>query len=161
VAQGVKELALIWVEEKKTTVKASLVSLNRVILFSSIAFLTGIARLILDVRFVPEVFSAMPENQPGQTALVMLMFIALFGGWLWAMLVAARDSRRGLIAVLLFNLIITFAWGVGTLVAFCPAPCPVAAPLTDIVTWSNVIVGLVAALAVGLYLRSKPAIANP
>lgn len=135
--------------------KNSFLSLNAVITFSGIAFLSGVARLILDVRFVPEVFQAMPEDAPGQTALVMLIFIALFGGWLWALLAAHRDSQRGLIALLIFNLIIVFAWGLSTLAVLCPFPCPVAPPLTDIVTWSNVIFGLIATTAVGIYLRSK------
>ena len=126
-----------------------------VIILSSVAFLTGIARLILDVRFVPEVYNAMPENQPAQVALVMALFVTLFAGWLWALLSATHDNRRGLIALLIFDLLMAFGWGLSTLVAFCPTPCATAWPLTDVVTWSNVIVGLLAALAVVLSLRSK------
>src|SRR5215475_6686770 len=103
--------------------KTSAVSLNTVLLLSCITFLTGIARLILDVRFVPEVFSAMPENQPGQVALVIALFVAFFAGWLWALLSTARDSRRGLIALLIFDLLLAVAWGLSTLVTFCPTPC--------------------------------------
>jgi hypothetical protein len=131
-----------------------------VITLSSGAFLTGIARLILDVRFVPEVFNAMPENQPGQVAIVMALFVTLFGGWLRALLSASHDSRRGLVALLIFNLIITFGWGLGTVVAFCPTPCRAVFPLTDIVTWSNVIVGLIATIAVGIRIVSKSRLAN-
>src|SRR5690349_8087798 len=94
--------------ETKTTMKTSSLSLNAANLLSSIAFLTGIARLILDVRFVPEVLNAMPESQPGQVALVMALFVALFGGWLWALLAATRDNRRGLIALLIFDLLMAF-----------------------------------------------------
>ena len=135
--------------------KTSSLSLNVAILLSSIAYLTGIARLILDVRFVPEVFNAMPETQPGQVTQVMALFVAFFGGWLWALLSATRDNRRGLIALLVFDLLMAVAWGVSTLVAFCPTPCAVAWPLTDVVTWSNVIVGLLAVLAVVISLRSR------
>jgi hypothetical protein len=141
--------------EEEHKLNATSRSLNTTIVLSVLAFLTGIARLILDVRFVPEVFSALPEDQPGQTALVILLFVVLDGGWLWALITAARSSRRGLIALLILNLILGFGWGLGTLVAFCPIPCQVAKPLTDMVTLSNVIVGLAAALAIGLYLRSK------
>lgn len=135
-------------------------SLKAAIVLSAIGFLTGIARLMLDVRFVPEVVDMMPEDQPGQVAVVMLIFIVLFGIWLWTLLAAARESRRGLIALLLVNLILVFAWGFATAVAFCPTPCPVASPLTDIVTWSNMIVGLAATIAVGFYLISKRRIAS-
>jgi hypothetical protein len=134
--------------------KTTFLSLNAVILISGIAFLTGIARLILEVRFVTEIVNAMPENQPAQAALVMLPFILLFSGWLWALLSANRNHRRGLAGLLIFNLILALAWGFATVVAFCPTPCPVAPPLTDIVTWANVIVGLIAATAVWQYLRS-------
>lgn len=130
-------------------------SLNIAILVSVIAYLTGIARLMLDLRFVPEVFSAMLEDQPGQTALVMLFFLAIYGGWLWALLMAARGLRRGLIALLICNFVLSFAWGLMTAVALCPTPCAVAAPLTDIVTWSTMVVGLIGAGAVGVYLRSE------
>jgi hypothetical protein len=140
--------------------RTSFLSLSAVITLSSVAFLTGIARLILEVRFVPEVYSAMPENQPGQVALMILVFVVLFGGWLWALLAASHGSRRGLVALLIFNLVITFGWGLGTVVAFCPTPCRTVFPLTDIVTWSNVIVGLVATIAVGLRLVSKSRLAN-
>jgi hypothetical protein len=135
------------------TMKLSFVSLNTVILVSSIAFLSGIARLMLEVRFVTEIVNAMPEDQPAQSALVMLPFILLFSGWLWALLSANRNHRRGLIGLLIFNLILALAWGFATVVSFCPTPCPVAPPLTDIVTWTNVIVGFIAAIIVGLYLR--------
>jgi heme/copper-type cytochrome/quinol oxidase subunit 3 len=130
------------------------ISLNTVILLSGVAFITGIARLMLEVRFVTEIVNAMPEDQPAQTALVMLPFILLFSGWLWALLSATRNHRRGLIGLLIFNLILALAWGGGTVVSFCPTPCFVAPPLTDIVTWMNVIVGFIAAAAVGIYLRS-------
>src|SRR5262245_24602219 len=143
------------IETKTPMKKTASLSLNIAIVLSSIAFLTGIARLILDVRFVPEVVNAMPETQPGQVALVMALFGAMFGGWLWALLSATRDNRRGQIALLIFDLLMAFGWGLSTLLVFCPTPCAVASPLTDIVTWSNVIVGLPAALAVVLSLRSK------
>jgi heme/copper-type cytochrome/quinol oxidase subunit 3 len=130
--------------------------LNTVILISSLAFLSGIARLMLEVRFVTEIVNAMPEDQPAQAALVMLPFILLFSGWLWALLSANRNSRRGLIGLLIFNLILALAWGLATAVSFCPTPCFVAPPLTDIVVWANIIIGFIAAIAVGVYLFSKP-----
>jgi hypothetical protein len=130
------------------------ITLTSVMLLSGIAFLTGIARLMLDMRFVPEVMNAMPETQPLQTGGVMLFFIVIFAGWLWALLAANRNSRGGLWTLLMFNLVIVLIWGLSTLLVFCPTPCWVAAPLTDIVTWANVIVGLLATIATGLYLNS-------
>ena len=132
-------------------------SLKAALVLSVIGFLTGIARLILDVRFVPDFVDMMPEDQPGQVAVGMLIFIAVFGVWLWVLLAAARESRRGLIALLLVNLVLVFAWGFATATAFCPMPCPVASPLTDIVTWANMIVGLAASAVAGFALvKSRP-----
>jgi hypothetical protein len=129
------------------------ISLNTVIALSGLAYLTGIARLILEVRFVPEIMNAMPDDQPGQVALVMLVPLAFFGGWLWALLALVGKWRGGLIAALIFALVLAFAWGLPTIVSFCPTPCATVAPLTDIVTWANVIVGLIAAIAIGFYMR--------
>lgn len=109
--------------------------------------------MILEVRFVTEIVNALPPNQPGQVALVMLPIVVFFGGWLWALLAAVRNSRAGLIAALIFSLLLAFGWGLPTALIFCPTPCATVAPLTDIVTWSNVIIGLVAAIAVGFYVQ--------
>jgi heme/copper-type cytochrome/quinol oxidase subunit 3 len=133
--------------------KKSFLSLNAIILLASLAYLSGIARLILEVRFVPEIMNAMPANQPTQGALVMVIFILIFSGWLWALLAASRDKRRGLIGLLLFSLLLAFGWGVPTVVSFCPTPCATVWPLTDIVTWANIIMGAIAALAIVLYMR--------
>jgi hypothetical protein len=133
------------------------ISLNTVLIFSGLAFLTGIARLILEVRFVPEIMNAMPADQPGQVALVMLVPLVFFGGWLWALLALIAKWRGGLIAAIIFPLILAFAWGLPTIMSFCPTPCATVAPLTDIITWANVIVGVVAALTVGFYMRGAKA----
>ena len=79
---------------------------------------------------------------------------ALLGGYLWALLVALKGSRRSLIAVLIFTLLLPVGIGVGTLISFCPSPCPTAWPLGEIVNWTNLIAGLAAVASVGLYLRT-------
>jgi hypothetical protein len=132
------------------------VSSNTAVALSAIAFLTGIARLILEIRFVPEIFNAMPEDQPGQSAIIILIFVVFFGGWLWSLIAAARGGKVGLIGLLVFGLLLALPWGLGTVVMFCPTPCEVAWPLQDIIAWSNVIIGISAAAATGLALRAKP-----
>jgi hypothetical protein len=129
-----------------------LMSLNAAIALSVIAFLTGLARLILDVRFVSE-FANFMGDQPGQVALVMLVFIAFFGGWVWALLVAVRGGRGGLIGALVCSLLLALGWGLATVLVLCPTPCPTVSPLGDIIIWANLIFGLVAAVALGLQLR--------
>ena len=58
--------------------KKSVFSLNVVMLLASLAYLSGIARLMLEVRFVPEIMNAMPADQPTQVALIMLPIVLFF-----------------------------------------------------------------------------------
>ncbi len=126
-------------------------SLNGAIALSVIAFLTGLARLLLDARFVPE-FADFMGDQPGQVALVMLVFIVFFGGWVWTLLAAVRGSRGGLVGALVFSLLLALGWGLSTVLVLCPTPCPTLSPLGDIIIWANLISGLVASIALGLQL---------
>jgi hypothetical protein len=80
--------------------------------------------------------------------------MALFGGWLWALLVAVRGSRRGLIAALLFDLLLWLGIAVGTLVAYCPSPCATAGGLMETANWLNLITGLLAGVALAANLMS-------
>lgn len=128
------------------------VSLNGAITLSVIAFLTGLARLMLDARFVSE-FANFMGDRPGQVALVMLVFIAFFGGWVWALLAAVRGGRGGLIGALVCSLLLALGEGLTTVLVFCPTPCPTVSPLGDIIIWANLISGLVASVALGLQLR--------
>lgn len=125
-------------------------SLNGAITLSVIALLTFIGRTFLDYRYVYDQFFP----RPGQAAVSILINMALFGGWIWALLAASRGSQGGLIATLIFNLLLLFGVAVGTLVAYCPSPCPTAWPLMEIANWANLITGLIAAVAVGLRLRA-------
>ncbi len=127
-------------------------SLNGAITLSVIAFLTGLARLMLDVGFVSE-FANFMGDRPGQVALVMLVFIAFFGGWVWALLAAVRGGRGGLIGALVCSLLLALGWGLTTVLILCPTPCPTVSPLGDIIIWANLISGLAAAVALGLQLR--------
>ena len=129
-----------------------ILSLNGAITLSVIAFLTGLARLMLDMRFVSE-FADFMGNQPGQVALVMLIFMAFFGGWVWALLAAVRGSRGGLIGALVCSLLLALGEGLTTVLVFCPTPCRTVSPLGDIIIWANLISGLAAAAALGLQLR--------
>lgn len=131
--------------------KAWFTSLNGAIALSMIALLTFLGRTFLDFQYV------MPDFFPssGQTALGVVVYMALFGGWLWGLLAAVRGSRGGLIALLVFNLLLPFGAGVATLVSWCPSPCPTAWPLMEIANWTNLLLGLLAAVSVGLRLRQS------
>jgi len=134
-------------------------SRNGAITLSVVAFLTGLARLMLDARFVSE-FANFMGDQPGQVAMVMLVYIVFFGGWIWALLAAVRGGRGGLIGALVFSLLLALGEGLTALLVFCPTPCPTISPLGDIIIWANLISGLVAAAALGLQLRQQRTASN-
>lgn len=126
-------------------------SLTGPITLSSIAFLAGLAQLMLFVRFLPlEYAGFLPEDQPGQVALGMLPLLAVYGGWVWALLAAARGSRGGLVAALMYGVVMALA-GLGNVLVFCGGPCA-AWPVGDIIQWANVTSGLVASVAIGAQL---------
>ena len=133
--------------------KAWFTSLNVAITLSVIAFILSISRTFLDFQFV------FPETSPslGMVAIAIGFYTIVFGGWLWALLVGVQGRRAGLIAALLFALLLPFGGGIATLVAFCPTPCATAGGLMEIANWANLITGLLAAVVVGLRLRQTSA----
>lgn len=126
-------------------------SVNGAITLSVIALLVFLGRTFVDFQYVYGGFAP----SPGPAALAVLINMALFGGWFWGLLAAVRGSRRGLIAVLVFNLLFLFGIAVGTLVAYCPSPCPTAWPSMEIANWSNLLFGLLASVATGRYLQQS------
>lgn len=124
-------------------------SLNAAIVLAVIALLTFMGGTFLDYQFVFNEFFP----SPGQAAMVTLINVALFGGWIWALLAASRGARGGLIATLVFTLLFFFVIAVSTLVVYCPSPCAIAWPVMEIANWAKLITGLIAAVAIGLQLR--------
>jgi hypothetical protein len=129
-------------------------SLEGAVTLSAVAFVVFVARSLLDFQFV---IGQEVASTTAQEAIAVLFYTALVGGWLWAMFAAARSSRAGLIAALLFDLVFAFGLGIGTLVSFCPSPCPTAGGLMETANWANLVTGLLAVVATGLYLRQSPA----
>jgi hypothetical protein len=130
-------------------------SLNVAITLAAIAFLTIVMHLLFAMRFLPGIGNSLPEDQPDRVVVVLLLLVAFVGGWLWALLASVRNSRVGLIALLIFSLLGAVGWGVSSVVVFCRARCAVVWPVAEVINWSNVISRLATALAIGFYLRSK------
>jgi hypothetical protein len=134
-------------------------SVRGALTLAAIAFLGGLAQVILIVGFVSEFARFVRQDQPGQLALVILVFLGYFGGWVWALLAAARGSRSGLIGALIFSLVLALLWSLPNIVVFCPAApfgsgCA-AWPVGDILQWAGLVVGLAASAALGLQLRRR------
>lgn len=131
-------------------------SLNGAVTLSVLAMLTLLARTVgLDAMFVLPDEMGVRQDQPAIVALIVLCTVALFGGWIWALLVAMRGSRRGLIAALVLSLLSGLLGGM-TLLVLCPDGCAVR-PLGNIIVWAEFIIGLAASLALGLQLWGKRA----
>ena len=128
--------------------------LDGAIALSVLALLTLLARTIgLDAMFVLPGEMGVRQDQPATVALIVLWTTALFGGWIWALLVATRGGSVGLIAALIFSLL-SGILGALTLLVLCPDGCAVW-PLGSILVWAELITGLAASLALGLQLRRK------
>jgi hypothetical protein len=128
-------------------------SLDGTITLTAIALLSLIGRTFVDFQFV------YPEFASGalMAGLSVLSMVALFGGFLWGLLAATRGSRGGLIACLIFTVLLSLGGGIGTLVSLCPSPCQTAWPVMEIANWSNLLTGALAVSAQIIQLRQgKP-----
>ena len=127
-------------------------SLNSAITLSVIALLTFLGRGFMDWRYeYPLQDPAGAWDIPGA-----LIYMALAGGWIWGLLAAMQGSRRGLIALLIFALVLDVLLALATYFIFCPpwTGCE-GWPNAWLWNWANLISGLLAAIAVGIQLRRE------
>jgi hypothetical protein len=125
-------------------------SLNGAITLSVIGFLTWLGRLFLDWKY----------EMRGSDTINVLWSVALVGGWVWAMLAAIRGSRRGLIACLIFALLLDLGFAFATFFFWCPPASCRGFPFISGLwrwTWAQLISGLLAVIALVLQLRQKQA----
>src|SRR5215510_15686502 len=92
-------------------------SLNGAITLSVIALLTFIGRLFMDWRYEAQLMGAAGSIQETFNVLLLLAFA---GGWVWAMLVAIRGSRGGLLACLIFALLLDLGFAFAMFFFWCP-----------------------------------------
>jgi len=119
------------------------------LLLSGMAMPSFMGRTFIDYGYV------FPEMGVSTADLLPITFgvLAFYGGWLWALIAAGRENRKGVAILLVYNLLLII-FGVSTFTTLCPSPCRTAWPTAEILMWSNVIVGVVAVLLVVLQLRS-------
>lgn len=125
------------------------VSQSTILKLTFAALLVFLARTFIDYQYVYSDFGL----NTGMMALTMLINLALFGGWIWGLLAMVHGSRRWAIAVLGINLFFLLVVAVGTQVAFCPSPCQTAWPLAEIANWLSLILGILATVALAIYVR--------
>jgi hypothetical protein len=134
-------------------VKTWFTSLNGAIALSVLALLAFLARVMgLDAMFVLPGEMGVSQAQPGTVALIMLLVVVFFGGWIWALLAAVRGGWTGLIVTLILSLLSGLG-GAYTLLALCGDKGCAAWPVGNIVVWAELLFGLAAAAALGLHLQ--------
>lgn len=127
-------------------------SLNGTITTSVVALLSFLGRTFLDYRYI--FAEEYPSWGPGVIGLATLSYLAIAGGWIWALLAAAGGSRGASTALLGFALLTGLGLGAASILAFWP-PMQSATPVGEIALLSNLVFGLLAALAVWLQLRQS------
>jgi hypothetical protein len=127
-------------------------SLNGAIVLSLLALLSNVWRGFLDAMFV------LPHEygEEGVLQLAAIIFTLLFAGWAWALFAAWRGSRRGLVAAIAINALVLVAVPVSWLLFYCPAECRAEAGIFNLANTLNLLLGLLAAVALGLQFRQAP-----
>jgi hypothetical protein len=119
------------------------------IILSLAALLSFLARTFFDFRFVYEEIGL----GISPLALVTVLNLAFFAGWIWALIAASHCSRKALYVLLGFDALLIL-FGIATLISFCPSPCRTAWPLGEVLIWLNLLFGIPAFVAVILALRT-------
>jgi hypothetical protein len=119
------------------------------IILSLAALLSLLGRTFLDFRFVYEEIGL----GIAWLALVTVLNLAFFAGWIWALIAASHRSRKALYVLLGFDALLIL-FGIATLISFCPSPCRTAWPLGEVLIWSNLLFGIPAFVSVILALRT-------
>ena len=123
---------------------------------SAAALLSLLARTFVDYRFV--------YGELGFDAralgLTMLVHLAICGSWIWA-LVAASHARRWAMSVLLGYDLLVVAFGLYTMTTLCPSPCRTGWPMGEVSIWSNLLIGVPAAVFAAMMVFRRPSAVAP
>jgi hypothetical protein len=125
-------------------------SLSGAITLSTIALLFFLGRGFMDWRYeYPIQDPAGAWDIPGA-----LIYMALTGVWIWGLLAASKGSRRGLITLLIFALVLDVLLALATYFIFCPpwTGCE-GWPNAWLWNWTQLIAGLISVIVLGLQLR--------
>jgi len=122
------------------------------VVLSAAAFLAFLERALLDWRYVFPEF--VPKTDTVTAAVSVAFYVACAAAWLWALSAASRGSRGGLRALLVLALLFGVVMGVATPTALCRFPCQTAWPLMEVSNWVGLVIGVLAAAAATIRLRS-------
>jgi hypothetical protein len=122
------------------------------LMLSGAALLSFLARTFVDYRFV----YAELGFDVRTVGFSILLHLALLGSWIWALVAASHARRRGMYVLLAYNVLVA-AFGLYTMTKLCPSPCRTGWPVGEITIWSNLLIGLTAALlaAMSVFRQSR------
>lgn len=118
-------------------------SLRGALVLSLLTLVSQVWRGFLDAMFVMPV----EYGDEGTLQLVAVIYTVLFAGWALAIWSAGRGSRRGLVATFVLNGLVLLAIPVGFLLFYCPADCRADAGVFNLVNSLNLVLGLLAGIA--------------
>jgi hypothetical protein len=123
---------------------------NVAITASVLALLSLLSRTFIDYHVVyAEVGAA------DSLGILTLINLAFFGGWIWALVSAARMGRRAMFVLLGYDVLLVL-FGLVTVTSLCPLPCHTLWPLGSISIVSNLVIGIPAVVLVWRSLRRSP-----
>ncbi len=119
------------------------------LILSGASLLSLLAREFVDYAFVYHEIG-ISTSRFGTVTLVALAF---FAGWIWALVAASHESRRAMIVLVIYSGILIL-FGAATMISLCPSPCRTAWPTGEIAIWSNLVIGVPAAIVAVLSART-------
>lgn len=119
---------------------------------SLLALAISLGRTLIDWGFV---FPELGLIDPLGVFVTLVFYVAIFTGWIVAILGIAAGRRAGLWASLGFTLVLNVALGLGTTLAFCPTPCATLYPVGELWNWATTLSGIAAAVVIVRALRSS------
>lgn len=129
-------------------------SVDEAITLSLIAFLPYSGRALLDWRYES---SRLGSAGSISESVLLLSFMIFSGGWVWAMLAAQRGSRSALTVCLILPLLLDVLTALATVLFWCPVSTCNGFPHLWPFTWTQLITGLLASIAIASQLRQKMA----
>ena len=122
-------------------------SSNGVVLLSFLALISLLFRSYTDTAYIlPGDYSGFGTNF---SILWFFGYTAILGGWIWALGAAGKDSRGGLIALLVYSIIVTLGFGAISLLVF------ISYPVEILIYGSNLLLGSVAFVSILFRLRAS------
>ncbi len=131
-------------------------SLNGALTLAALAWLSELWRAWLDMLFEYPGGYVHATIDGGSTLAVTLIYTAIFAGWAYALHLTAHGSRGALIAACVLNALVWLVIPVGWLAFYCTGSCAVnAGVMFNLANWLNLILGLLAGVALVLQLGPK------